>query len=249
MTERKEPTISPITPDKDEIDQHRREPIEGKPRQKISVTKPVVVKSPLAPFALLLAFIGLAGSGYLFWLFTEAQKQFQTSLLAAEARVTELEGQLELSGDKSIASNAAIQAKLKWADSEIRKLWGVSYDKNRKTLKSQKTDINALKQQFSNVDTKINSAMKGPKAELKLLDDLISAQQSALSNIEKMAQTSQADTEKLTSQVNQLVKQHSDTRRRARANEQAVEAIDAFRRSVNRDLLQLKNANKNAQSP
>lgn len=235
VKERKEPTISAIKPEQDEIARHRQRNKASRASSALPYSsRPVVVRSKLAPLALLLAMAAVAIAGYACWQLISAQVFLQS----AEARIAELEGRLELSDDESAQSVTALQAKLKWADSEIRKLWGVSYDRNRKAIAANKKALDSIAAQ----NKKIQQAIKNYGAELKLVNDLIEAQQNALSQGEQVQQQLQSQLQSLTNRVQALAELETSLKNRIAANEQAIEAIDAFRRSVNRDLLQLKSA-------
>lgn len=238
--ERKEPTIS-LRPAQDEITERQRStPTAGrKPATGTPVSsRPVVVKSKLAPFALLLALTALGLAGFVYWQFTLTQQ----SLALAEKRIVDLEGQLALTGDESSASMAAMQAKLKWADSEIRKLWGVSYDTNRKKITANEDSISALTKKANSMQSKVDKAVKSTSVEVKAVSDLVAAQSSSLTSVEKQQGNLQTQMQALIDRLNLMESELKQSDSRIKTNEQAIEAIDAFRRSVNKDLLQLKNA-------
>ncbi|WP_185235874.1 hypothetical protein [Teredinibacter franksiae] len=237
MTERKEPTLNPIRPEKDEIVHHRQRTT-AQPRQPVAgnaPVRPVIVKSKLAPLALLLSFVGIGFAGYVFWLLMQTQQELHT----ADKRILELEGQLQMTDDESSASVTALQAKVKWADSEIRKLWGVAYDRNKKAIEGNKTQINVLKKGAKSVDAKIQAALKSTNTEIQMINDLLDSQQSALSNIERDSQAHINQVQGLSDRMRQLNKMEADLKKRISSNEEAILAIDAFRRSVNQKLMQL----------
>lgn len=234
VSERKEPTISAIKPEQDEIARHRQRhhKTARTPAAAVRHAQPVVVGSRLALLALFLAMGAVAVAGYAYWQMMSAQVQLQS----AELRIAELEGRLELSDDESAQSVTALQAKLKWADSEIRKLWGVSYDRNRKAIEANKKAIASA----NGTTKKVQQSIKGQAADLKLINDLIEAQQNALSQGEKSQRQLQSQIQSLTDRLQKLADLEASLKSRIATNEEAIEAIDAFRRSVNRDLLQLK---------
>lgn len=238
MTERKEPTINSIRPEPDEIARRQRQAAAARGAQARGSAAPVVVRSKLAPVAFLVALLGCGAAGYLYW----QNMQFVLALQTADARILELEKQLEMTGDESTASMTAVQAKLKWADSEIRKLWGVAHDRNRKAIAANADDIAALKKGAGSVDGKIKAALQGPVAEIKLINDLLDAQQSAISQVESKSQQQLTQVQDATDKLRQLEKTEAELKRRIAANEEAITAIDAFRRQVNQQLLQMRGA-------
>ncbi len=60
-------------------------------------------------------------------------------------RVKVLESKLDVSNDNMLNSDAAVKATLKEHGSEIRKLWGISYDRNKKSIKANQDALKSLK--------------------------------------------------------------------------------------------------------
>lgn len=249
MPERREPTISSSRPESEDASRRNSnaEPTAHSSRQQTQKpssraresshhsVRPVVIKSKSGPFALFLAFLAIGASAFLFWQSQQSQIVLQKTLADSEARIAELESKLALTGDEASASVTALQAKLKWADSEIRKLWGVSYDTNRKNITDNATAITTANKQLNAVDGKIKSATQNVETDVKLLNELVDTQQVSLALIEQKIAAANKAAEKMT-QDNTALKKRIET------NEQAIEAIDAFRRSVNQQILQLKGA-------
>ncbi len=231
MSERREPTISTYSPTKD--DAGRPNPgVKASSRQAAAssrspAARPVVVqkKSILAPFALLFALASCGAAGYLFWQLQLSHK----SLKEADQRIAALESKFEMTDDEVNTSTQAMQAKLKWADSEIRKLWGVSYDTNRKAIKQNQEDLakvavtaNSAKKA---VDTKVNDVV----AELKVVSELVEAQQGTFTSLENR-------NTQLMESIDKLEGAKRELESKVKSHEQAIEAIDAFRRKVNQQL-------------
>ncbi len=246
--ERKEPTLSGITPDKDEIEA-RQQPSQrraGRPP-----TTPPPGGSPprgsqpsssgpsgLAIFALIVALAGLGGSGFLAWKFTKAQEV----LVQAEMRIADLESRLDVTYDESNQSVEAIQAKLKWADSEIRKLWGVAHDTNRKNIASNSEQIGKLSSNLANVKKEASAAQSAAanlKKSLSEVQNAVTALKTSVGTLDEQRQRLQNLEENL-DQLNDQVAQLRGLSDRVKTNEEAITAIDSYRRSINRDLLAIK---------
>jgi len=245
MNERREPTISSYSPSKEEARQQsaKRGSARSAPPQSSShspAARPLVVKSPLAPFALVLAILACAASGFLYWQLQQSQNQ----LIEADRRIVDLESKFELSDDESTASLQTMQAKLKWADSEIRKLWGVSYDTNRKAIAVNKSSLEKVEKTANSLskslDSRVKAATQGINADLKLVSDLVDAQQTSLSSIEQRNAQIVSSSQSLNDKLNSLDVSRRELERRIKSNEQAIEAIDAFRRNINQQILELK---------
>jgi len=249
MPERREPTIS-SSRQESEDDPRRNssantEPLAQSSRQDTQKppvrarepshhpVRPVVVKSKSGPFALFLALLAIGASAFLFWQSQQSQIVLQKTLADSEARIAELESKLALTGDEASASVTALQAKLKWADSEIRKLWGVSYDTNRKNITDNTTAITAANKQLKAVDGKIKNATQNVETDVKLLNELVDTQQVSLALIEQKMTAA-------TKTMAKMTEENTAFKKRIETNEQAIEAIDAFRRTVNQQLIQLK---------
>lgn len=239
MTERKEPTLSPLRPENDEIARHNQRATpkaKAPPSRPNMPTRPVIVRSPLGPIALIVALIGIGLAGYSYW-----QLQQSLALLSsAESRILELEKKLEMTGDESTASMVAVQAKLKWADAEIRKLWGVSFDRNKKAIEQNTQTIAALKKGAGGVDAKIKAGLKDTAVEIRMINDLLDSQTTALAAVENQAKMQLTQIQELTDKTQELDKLQADFKSRISRNEDAIQAIDAFRRNINQQLLQLK---------
>ena len=104
--------------------------------------------------------------------------------------------------------------------SEIKKLWGVAYDRNRKSIKKIKTTLEYQKQDLASISKKMEKWNKS-------MNSLVNS--SLATKLE----------------VNDLVanygsKPSKDVEIRILENEKAIEAIDAHRLVINRDIQQLK---------
>lgn len=243
MTEdRKEPTLSPLKPDPDDIVRHRQRtsrPQAGAQngRGGSGQQRPVVVRSSkLVPFAFLLAVTGLGLAGFAYWQLLESNKVTE----AAVARIAELEERLEMSGDESQASMATMQAKLKWADDEIRKLWGVSHDTNRKAIAENKNAIAAANKKVASAESRINSSANELRGEIRKLNDRLAAQQTVIDGVEQTRVQLQKQNQQVTDSLREMKQAQVAVQERVHKTEQAIDAFDTFRRAVNRDLLELK---------
>ncbi|MDO3381869.1 hypothetical protein [Gilvimarinus algae] len=245
--ERKEPTLSGIVPERDD-DHPRQDPQSaGAGRSRSSPSAPEPPPSGggsgwVAGLALLLAFAGLGGGGYLAWQLTESNK----ALVAAQNRITDLEARLDLNSDQSSETVDEIRDKLEWADSEIRKLWGVSHDTNRKKITANEDALAALKKQVGAVEKDAASARASAASIKRELEGRLQALSTQLSSATKAVETLRSSADQLQSlslDVQRLTQQMPglrDLASRVKTNEEAIAAIDAYRRNLNRDILQLR---------
>jgi len=198
-------------------------------------------------FLVLVLLVGLGGLGYFF---VDQAQRFEV----LQTRFNDLEAKI-VSTDESLSqSGAALSVKLKeqqesldkhW--SEIKKLWGVSYDRNRKTIEEQGK---ALASQ--------EKIVKGLQASMSARKKEIGTLKSQVEKAEKSAETAASsalaaklevnDTveqlQGLADRLNRLEKSLNDTRQglggRIAENEEAIRAIDAYRLQINRDLQSIR---------
>lgn len=249
MSDRHEPTISSLPLDKGEA-QNRGEIPRSRPQNPAAghaprpqapvATRTVTVRSPLGPVAMIFALAALGVSGYLFWQSRQAQEKFESTLVllqATEKRVIELENKLNMAGDESTQSMAVLQANVKENASEIRKLWGVSNDRNRKAIEELKTTSTRLTKSLQDLDSAVKKQREELSGEIKVVADLVDAQQSAIAKVDREFAS---QSKKITSQLEKIDSLDTDMRRRMNSTEEAIKSIDAFRAQVNREILQLK---------
>ncbi|WP_347331214.1 hypothetical protein [Marinimicrobium locisalis] len=270
--ERKEPTISgSIKPEKDEVTA-RQKPQQGPSgghapqgaRRGGPGAPPPSGRPPrpasggggqgLAFAALVLALIGVAGSGFLGWKWTEAEQ----NLTQANERLQTLERRIAVTSNESSEYVNEIQEKLEWADSEIRKLWGVSHDTNRKNIaanteavKSLRGELSSVKKTASNAEQaagSLRSALDETQGQLSEVNETVKELQQVAGAMEEQG----ARLQNLAEEVDQLegrLGQLSGLADRVKTNEEAITAIDSYRRSINRDILAIKEQLSSGSTP
>lgn len=206
-------------------------------------------KSPLVPFALILALTGLGLAGFSYWQLVKVQHQAS----AAEKRIVELEQRLALSDDESSQSVTALQANLREtrkqldvANNEIRKLWDTR-NVNKKGIADNKAQLAAVAKSAKSASSAAASATKLAQSQeknWKALSDNFSLQGEQLNLLSDAADSQKKQMRELIDQANkvdaQMKQLKTDLAGRVKRNEDAIEAIDAYRRTVNRDILDLK---------
>lgn len=248
VQDRREPTIS-IKPERDEIASHqnrlnqRPQPTAGAASSAArAAPAPKARSSATAVFAFLFALVGIGVGAFSVW----QLQQTQQSLAAAGGRIAELEARLNLTNTESDQSVTKIHEKLEWADSEIRKLWGVSYDTNRKAIAANQGRIDS-----------VDKLAKTAATDAKKANELASSQQNTLATLRTQSGETQLILTRANEQIDSLQQQLRQVTDRANklesqvakldsltgrvaTNEEAIKAIDAFRRSANSDIQQLK---------
>jgi predicted nucleic acid-binding Zn-ribbon protein len=275
MSERKEPTFHGAGSD---LDLHaadakaarpapmaERTPVAGRkaaeptptppPRPRASATTPAAAGpvgggSGLTMVALVLAFLGLASSGLLYAQLGTRFDKAQSDLAAADLRIVELESRLALSNNESDQSVTAIHEKLKWADAEIRKLWVLANERNRKAIETNTARIDQLSTSLKTATATIDAAKTSGTDAKKLADaNATQIKQMGLQISAAAEQASQAFDDaagsrkelqamstKLTAMDKSLAALKADLAGRVRSNEEAIRAIDAHRMKLNTDI-------------
>lgn len=167
-------------------------------------------------------------------------------LQQAEARISDLEGRLSVTSDESSQSLTQVDAKLKWVDSEIRKLWGISNDVNRKAIAANKENIASLAKELA-AAKKDASEAKSTAANLgsqltsnkAAVDDAVAKIDSAVLSIAEQGKRMQDFTEQVDRVESQLGNLQA-LEQKVKTSEEAIAAIDAYRRTINRDILEIK---------
>lgn len=246
VQDRREPTISAIKPERDEIASHqnRLNQRPAAPSRPATASRPAPAKrSATAVFAFLLALVGIGTASFSVWKLQEAQR----ALTSSNARIAELEARLNLTNTESDQSVTKIHEKLDWADSEIRKLWGVAYDTNRKAIAANKTDLQTVGKVANSAAAeakKANQLAQSQQNTLSTLQTQSGEQQLILTRNNEQIDSLQQRLREVTDKANalnaQVDKLQNSLPSRVASNEEAIKAIDAFRRSANSDIQQLK---------
>ncbi len=205
--------------------------------------------SPLVPLALILSLTGLGLAGFSYWQLLKAQQQVSS----AELRIVSLEQRLTLSDDESSQSVTVLQSnlrsardELKVAQSEIRKLWDTR-NVNKKAIAANKKEVAGVVKSVKAAAKQAVDAQTLAKSQSENLGRLssdIALQTEQLSMVSDLSDNQQKRLRELIDKANradsQLTEIRSSLTKRVKTNEEAIAAIDNYRRSVNRDILEIK---------
>lgn len=208
----------------------------------------------------LLALLGVAGLGWLSW-------QQQQQLRALDERFVNLHSRLDSTGETLSESGASLTSRIEeqnakldthWA--EIKKLWGVTNDRNRKAIEAQgatlaklETDLKQLRQELARSAASAREAseaaaaaraqMAGLTAGIDALKRERLGEAATLEEVQAQARQARTGVGKLEEQVRGL---RDSVARSATENRQALASIDSFRRETN---LQLQAIREQLSSP
>jgi chromosome segregation ATPase len=179
------------------------------------------------------------------WLFV------QTRTLAAERdalaqRVEQIESRLSVTDESLSESGAAMQSvlqehsdELELHMSEIRKLWGVAYDRNRPAIEELRTEqenmaarMNSFGNSLAQADP-IIQGYEGMQSRLETISSQLLVQSATLDDLS-------ARTRSLADRANNIESGVQSQRSTIQEHEEAIEAIDEYRLQINQRLLRLE---------
>ena len=175
-------------------------------------------------FISLLGLINLGGLVILgLWFFNTSGYQQETGQSFVQ-RISFLEE--EISSMKAVNEESidSLEEQTKFIDKEIRKLWDLSNKRNRKNIGSLTIQLTEVKTSFEKLFKSNNSILAKQRA--RALE---------IAKLEKV----QADLKIKLTNLNAL-SESSDISEKLKSQEEAIAAFDAYRKQVNRALLELE---------
>mgnify|MGYP000465790400 FL=1 len=175
-------------------------------------------------FISLLGLINLGGLVILgLWFFNASGYQQETGQSFVQ-RISFLEE--EISSMKAVNEESidSLEEQTKFIDKEIRKLWDLSNKRNRKNIDSLTIQLAEVKTSFEKLFKSNNSILAKQRA--RALE---------IAKLEKV----QADLKIKLTNLNAL-SESSDISEKLKSQEEAIAAFDAYRKQVNRTLLELE---------
>jgi len=175
-------------------------------------------------FISLLGLINLGGLVILgLWFFNASGYQQETGQSFVQ-RISFLEE--EISSIKAVNEESidSLEEQTKFIDKEIRKLWDLSNKRNRKNIDSLTIQLTEVNESFEKLFKSNNSILAKQRA--RALE---------IAKLEKV----QADLKVKLTNLNAL-SESSDISEKLKSQEEAIAAFDAYRKQVNRALLELE---------
>ena len=175
-------------------------------------------------FVSLLGLINLGGLVILgLWFFNASGYQQETGQSFVQ-RISFLEE--EISSIKAVNKESidSLEEQTKFIDKEIRKLWDLSNKRNRKNIDSLTIQLTEVNESFEKLFKSNNSILAKQRA--RALE---------IAKLEKV----QADLKVKLTNLNAL-SESSDISEKLKSQEEAIAAFDAYRKQVNRALLELE---------
>lgn len=232
-----------IVPERDEAISSRARPAKNTESRKTKASsgadssqhKKQQKKSGGNGFLIFLLLLSFAGSGYLYYLLQESNT-LQSQL---EVRVASMEGKLSVTDESLSQSGAAMQAVLQDHDvqletqmSEIRKLWGVSYDTNRKAIDELRANSATIATNLSDTRDQVASFEGVPERVNVLSSQMLIHAADLEDTLTRLRETRD--------ELNQQSGRITQIEGLSAEHVQAIEAIDSFRVQMNQRFIQLE---------
>lgn len=194
-------------------------------------------------FVLAVLVAGLVVAGW----FIANQHQLLTTeksaLDAAESRIAQLESRLQMTDETIIDSESDTKEKIGFWETEIRKLWAVSNDRNKKWIKDNEAALAKLNKTLSTVEAsnrELTNAVGRHESAFAQQQAIIDQLTSMEISIQQLANTQRDIVDKVNAASQGVASLNAGLATRVGENEQAVAAIDAYRVQVNSRLANIE---------
>lgn len=169
-----------------------------------------------------------------------AQKK---TLDAAESRIAMLEERLRMTDETLIDSEKDTDEQIGFWETEIRKLWAVSNERNKKWIKDNEAALAKLSKAVAAIEASnrdLGTAVGRHEAAFKQQQAIIDQLTSLEISIQQMANTQRDIVDRVNSASQSVASLKAGLAGRVSENEQAVAAIDAYRVQVNTRLADIE---------
>ena len=175
-------------------------------------------------FVSLLGLLNLAGLVILgLWFFNTSGYQQETGQSFVQ-RISFIEEQISSMKDSNQDSISSLEEQTRFLNKEVRKLWDLSNKRNRKSIDSltnQLTEIKITSEELSKANKSLAAKQRASGLEIAKLEKIQTDLKQEFSNLDSL-------TDK------------SDIEKKIESQEEAIVAFDAYRKQVNRALLDLE---------
>lgn len=257
-----------MRPERDELDRfkHRKEgskarsnspsPQAGTPTGSVALRSEPPRKPVFLSFMVFVLLLACAALAWAYWQQQQKVADLQADLADATGFISQskllmarLEGELSQTGEELEQSGSAAQSRLKVLDSEVRKLWGVANDRNKKAIKDNKEQAASLKKTLASQSKQAGERFAALEKDQKSFEKLLGQQQGAIKDLRaqlalsasEMAITRESLSEDLAGLQVQL-KPIKQLAAQTDKNQRAIASIDSARRQLNERLVSLERA-------
>lgn len=238
-----------MRPERDELDRfkNRKTGQAVNPKAKAAPVAKVSAKPPYLLIGLVIVLMcvtGALGFGYV-------QQEQRISQLGKDLEdaagfvnqskllMARLEGELSETGEELEQSGSAAAKKLAFLDSEMRKLWGVSNDRNRKAIAENKQRVDGL-------DVRIGKSLDDLSKGQNAFEATLKSQRSTIKSLESQLSLASGELaivrESLAEDLDALRKEiggFKAIQAQLTENKKAIASIDSSRKQINERLVDL----------
>ena len=189
----------------------------------------------------------IVACGFLVWQQRQQLAMLQTSFDQLQSRISSTDESLSQSGAALSVKLGDHEKALATHWSEIKKLWGVSNDRNKKAIAANTKAVEDYEKSLKGLKNsavarqKDVAALKAQMADVKKsVATVTSTSLSARLELEEAREQLQTAADRLNGLDKELKQMQNSLSARVAENEEAIEAIDAHRRRVNQDIQQLR---------
>jgi hypothetical protein len=242
--------IPSLTLDQDEVSDRRPSASAAAPKGHSAPTParpahaPVVVhKKPSFVgiyFLLILLLLMSAGAGYWLW---QQNRQLRNELYGAKSEIQNLDHQLLAADVSANKQGETLEETLKNHDSEIRKLWGVAYDTNRKSIATNSTAIEDLQKKLSTLRETVSTQSKRIAVQAEAFNDVEAGYNKLIPSVAVIDETVKAIATKQEGQENLIATQIGKNEAQGLRLDQVLQDLAALQKKVVAIEEQVSNAN------
>ena len=167
----------------------------------------------------------------------------QAALESASERIAVLEDRLRVTDEAMTETGQDTQEKLGFWESEVRKLWAVANERNRKWIKDNEAGIGRLQKSIGSLETGVRdltSAVGRHDTAFAQQQAIIDQLASVDVQLQQMVNSQRDLMDKVNASRQEVASLQSGLASRVGDNEQAVAAIDAYRLQLNNRLAALE---------
>lgn len=245
--------MEPIRPDSDEVAARKNETRKAPPRPSAAPGKAAAGAATGGPgggagghqdgssrparpskLPLLLLVLLVLGGGWLLFQQNQAIDQLQGNLGEAEDWVNRsklsmarFEGRMSEADRELLESGSQITEKLAFLDSEMRKLWGVANDRNRKAIAANQKAVDFLEKKTDYLDKQGAEQRQLLTSQTKRIDGAESAAQASKRELEKQLAALTTQQQSLTTQQQSLATQQQSLVTNIAANNKSGQSLEA----------------------
>lgn len=180
------------------------------------------------------------------WFIAEQYQRLQDSdrsLTDARTRIEVLEDRLRTTDEALTETGANTSEQINFWESEIRKLWAVTNDRNKKWIEDNQKAIAALQQSLAGLeatDRDIRSTLGRHESAFARQQDVIDKITSMEVQLQQIVRSQRDLVDRANAAQQSVASLQSGLANRVKENEDAVKAIDAYRLQLNSRLADLE---------